>query len=68
MPRRTPFVDDGYHRARTALQQEVQREVHAEYAERLQQASFFERLKIKRKIRREINRRVLARANPSSLY
>jgi hypothetical protein len=62
------FVADGYRRAYSAVEPPVRVEVTAEYAERLERASFWERQRLKREIEREIRRRVHEKAPPDALY
>jgi hypothetical protein len=62
------FVDDGYSRACQAVSEQVSAEVEQEFAERLQQASFIKRCRIRREIAQEIERRIHASAPPDALY
>ena len=62
------FVEDGYLRAHVALEPVIRAEVEAEFEEELEQASFFERLRIRRKMKIEIERRIHEVAPPDALY
>lgn len=62
------FVADGYSRAYAAIEPGVRAEVQAEYADRLQNASFFGRIWIRWEMNREIRRRVDQSAPPDALY
>lgn len=69
MPNPHPFVADGYRRARAALESKVRAEVTSEYAERIAQASFFERIRLSFEMHRVIRRRVQDQAPPpDALY
>jgi hypothetical protein len=63
--RQAGFVNDGFKRAYVGIRNQVRFEVEAEYAARLESASFFERRVLKREIRAEFERRVRERL-PSS--
>lgn len=65
---RNRFVADGCERARAALEPELRAEVEAEYAVRLVGVGFVERMKLKRQINREVERRLRARAPKDALY
>jgi len=62
------FVFDGYERARGASIDQVWAEVELEFAERWAAAGWFERLKLKREMQREIERRLDRVAPPWGLY
>ncbi len=63
------IVKDGYKRACAALEPAIQAEVRKEFAERLENASFFERLRLRRQMAAEIRRRVVGKAPPpDALY
>ena len=62
------FVADGHRRARAAVEPHVRAEVESEFAGRLQNASFFKRLRLLREMEREIQRRVDQTAPPDALY
>jgi len=62
------FLADGRRRARAAQEVTVRKEVEQEFAEPLRQASFFGRLLIRRRIRREMERRLGRLAPPDALY
>ncbi len=62
------FVNDGYSRAYQAVGEQVSAEVKQQFAERLQQASFFERFRIRHEMAQEIERRIHATAPPDALY
>ncbi|HTM55231.1 MAG TPA: hypothetical protein VL175_14445 [Pirellulales bacterium] len=56
--RQVPFLEDGWRRARAAAEAEIRAEVLAEFAERLRPAGWLERLRLRRQIKREIERRL----------
>lgn len=62
------IVANGYARAYAAIEPGVRAEVQAEYAERLQNASFFSRVWIRWEMKREIRRRIDRSAPPDALY
>ncbi len=63
------IVADGYNRACAALEPAIRAEVRKEFAERLENASFLERLRLRREMAAEIERRVRAKAPPpDALY
>ena len=65
------FLADGYQRGRAACETSrvaIRREVEQEFADRLRQAGFFGRLLIRRRIRREVERRLNKLAPPDALY
>jgi hypothetical protein len=67
------FVVDGFERACASIEQQVRTDVIAEYADRLAAASFWQRVSLKRKLKRDIERRVAERIkatgiSPDSLY
>jgi len=62
------FVADGCDRARIVLEPLVRAEVEAEYTEILQTASFWQRLLLRKKVNREIERRIREAAPPDALY
>jgi len=63
------IVADGYKRGCSALEQVIRAEVREEFAERLENASLFERLRLRREMAAEIERRVRAKAPPpDALY
>ena len=62
------IVADGYWRLLAVVDPQVRAEVEAEYAGRLEQASFWERRRLKREMAREIKRRVDEKAPPYGLY
>lgn len=69
MPRPHPFVADGYQRACAGLETKVRADVTAEYAERLAQASFLGRFRLKFEMSDVIRRRVKDLAPPpDALY
>jgi hypothetical protein len=68
MTRPSRLITGGFWRAAGALKPIVRAEVHTEYAEKLQSASFVGRVLLKREMNREIKRRVLAQAPPDALY
>lgn len=59
------IVADGYKRACAALEPAIRAEVSKEFDERLENASFFERLRLRREMTAEIRRRVEAKAPPA---
>ncbi len=62
------FVEDGYLRARKALEPMIRAEVESEFQAELEQAAFLERLRIRRKIKLDIERRIHDVAPPDALY
>ena len=62
------FVADGHERARRALEPMIRAEVEREFAEELQNAPPWQQHWIRRKIQREIERRIAAAAPPDALY
>ena len=63
------IVKGGYKRACAALEPAIQAEVRKEFAERLENASFFERLRLLREMATEIERRLRAKVPPpDALY
>ena len=66
---RDGIVKDGYKRACSALEPAVRAEVRKVFAKRLKDASFLERLRLRRQMAAEIERRVRAKAPPpDALY
>jgi hypothetical protein len=68
MTRPSRIIAGGFRRATNSLEPIVRAEVHAQYAEELQAASFIGRLLLKLEMNREIERRVHAQAPPDALY
>jgi hypothetical protein len=62
------FVHDGCYRARTARVSAIRAEVEREYAEQLQSAGFWERWRLRREMKQEIERRLERVAPPWGLY
>ena len=62
------FVADGRARAANAVVMKIREEVTAEFAQRLDGASFLMRFRLKREIKREIRRRIAERAPKDALY
>lgn len=62
------FVNDGSQRLHAATTPEIEAAVRVEFAERLTNASFLERLKLRVAIRREVRRRLDEAASPTALY
>ena len=62
------FVVDGHRRARDGCEAAVRTEVEQESADELRQASIFGRMRIRRRIEREIERRICNLAPPDALY
>ena len=62
------FVADGCRRARAAIEPQVRAEVQREFASELENASFLKRVRLRRQMEREIQRRVEAMAPPDALY
>ncbi len=68
MRRSNGIVVDGYERAYSAVEPEVRAQVLAEYADRLAEAGFWKRWRLRREIEREIVRRIHEKAPPDALY
>ncbi len=68
MDRKQQFVADGQRRAYDAEIEHVRTEVEAQYAEELSRAGIWNRLRIRRKIKREIRKRMRDLAPPGGLY
>jgi len=68
MTRPNRIVVDGCARAFAALEPKIRAEVAAAYAARLEQAGIWARLRLKRRMEREIKNRVAERAPPHALY
>lgn len=66
--RASKIVADGHQRARSALEPVIRAEVEQESAEELPQFSLWRRLWVRRKMEREIKRRMAAAAPPDALY
>ncbi len=62
------FVADGCSRAQAAVEPEIRAQVIAEFSEPYEQAGFWQRLWLWRKIAREIDLRVSAIAPPDAYY
>ncbi|MCH8045301.1 MAG: hypothetical protein IID44_16445 [Planctomycetes bacterium] len=62
------FVADGHARACAAAETQVRAAVTAEYAERLKAASLLGRIRLRRDMEREIQRRISEQAPPWALY
>ena len=62
------FVSDGDRRARDGCEAMARAEVEQEFADELRQASFFGRIRIRRRIEREIDQRIRNLAPPDALY
>jgi hypothetical protein len=62
------FVNDGCERARVAAMEKVRTEVEQEYAGRLASTNWWQRLLLRREMRREIEKRLDAKAPPWGLY
>jgi hypothetical protein len=62
------FVADGHDRARAAHIDVIRLAVKAEYRERLKSAGWFERLRLRREMRRVIKARLNRKAPPDALY
>ena len=62
------FVADGCRRARAAIEPRVRADVEREFAGKLENASFLKRLRLRRQMEREIQRRVEAMAPSDALY
>ena len=62
------LLADGYYRAYSAMEPHVRAEVTPAYAARLERASLWERLRIRREIEREIRRRIHEKAPPAAPY
>ena len=62
------FVADGYERARDANERLVRAEVEQEFAERLRNADWVDRWRMKREIERVIEKRLEHVAPPWGLY
>jgi hypothetical protein len=62
------FVHDGYDRARDANIDAIRVAVKAEYRDRLDAAGWFERLLLRREMRREVEARLARKAPPDGLY
>jgi hypothetical protein len=62
------FFNDGPERLRAAITLEIEDDVRADFAQRLANASFLQRLKLRVAIRREIRRRLNQAASPTALY
>jgi len=58
------FIPDGYCEAEMAIQAEVA----AKYADELKEAGFWERRRIRQKIKEEVNERIAREAPPDALY
>ena len=66
--RSSRFIADGRERARRALEPVVRAEVEQVSAAELRQAPVWQRYWVRRKIQREIERRIAAAAPPDALY
>lgn len=66
--KQAPIVADGHSHARAALIEQVTREVQARYAEALAVAGFWGRLRLRRRMRQEIERRMEELAPDNALY
>lgn len=67
-PVASSFVADGRARAAMALKGKIAAEVEAEFAERLEKATPYQRIRLKLNMVREINRRLEKEAPPDALY
>ena len=69
---RNDFLVDGGERARKALREQIAPDVEAEFAVQLEHAGFLRRYFLRRRMEREIERRVIAEASktapPDALY
>ena len=69
---RNDFLVDGGDRAREALREQITPAVEAKFAEQLEHAGFLRRYLLRRRMEREIERRVAAEAAdiapPDALY
>jgi hypothetical protein len=63
-----PFLEGGRILARAAAEVEIRKEVAAAYAEQLQMAGWFEALRLRREMKREIERRLEKIAPRHGLY
>lgn len=72
MPEKTAdssgFVVDGYERARKAMEPEIRAEIAAKYAEQLATATLWQRWKLRRQMKVEINERIHQVAPPDAEY
>jgi hypothetical protein len=68
MHRQTGIVWNGHLRAYRAWKPIVRAEVQAEYAERLERAGFWERLRLRLEMKFEIDRRIQEKAPSDALY
>lgn len=62
------IVADGHARAQAAAETQVRAAVRAEYAERLKATSLLGRIRLRRDMEREIQRRISEQAPPWALY
>lgn len=62
------FLADGEARYQTALREEIRVAVEAEYAERVEASTIWQRIKLHYEIKREIRRRLKQAISPTSLY
>jgi hypothetical protein len=62
------FVADGQERAHAAIEPTIRAAVTAEYAERWQRATFWQRFWLRREIQHEIDRRLEEAAPSDALY
>ncbi len=66
------FINGGREQALAALREQITPEVEAEFAEQLEHAGFLRRHLLRRRMEREIERRVVAEAKkaapPDALY
>ena len=62
------FVEDGYERARAAIEPKVRAQVSAEYGERLKNASSSEQARLRKEMAQEIERRIDAQSPPDAIY
>lgn len=72
MPEKTEsnssFVVDGYERARKAMEPEIRAEVEAKYTEQLTTATIWQRWKLRRQMKLEIDERIHQIAPPDAEY
>ena len=62
------FFPGGYSRLRGVYEEEIRNQVEAEFAPKLEGASWLERRKLRKQIENEIDRRCDERASPDALY
>jgi hypothetical protein len=62
------FLADGESRYQTALREEIRVAVEAEYPERVETSTIWQRIKLHYEMKREIRRRLKHAVSPTSLY